>query len=394
MTVTLVLPQPPAYSETFFRSKIQGLQESGHTVVLVTATTPQTFQECLHLQHPQVSKNIIVQAFRMLSTFISLLPYFKTIKRYIKLEKKQGATFKRCIEKLYINATLLKLKTNWIHFGFATMAIDRELVGKAIGAKTAVSFRGYDIGVYPLKNPGCYNRLWKYVDRIHYISDDLYQKAINIGLSKDVSHFKITPAINTDYFQAPLPSKKSGQDPLSILTIGRLHWKKGFINTLNALNELKEKGIKFTYKIIGDGPDYERIAFAAYQLGLDKQVIFLGKLKHDQVKEELIKADIYIQYSIQEGFCNAVLEAQALGKLCIVSNAEGLSENVLDGKTGFVVPRLQPRLLAQKIIEVINIPDLEKNRITQQAMQRVGEEFNLEQQKKKFDQFYQTLHSV
>ncbi|MBK7870836.1 MAG: glycosyltransferase family 4 protein [Saprospiraceae bacterium] len=51
------------------------------------------------------------------------------------------------------------------------------------------------------------------------------------------------------------------------------------------------------------------------------------------------KADIYLQYSIQEGFCNAVLEAQAMGLLCIVSDAEGLPENILHGQTGWVVPK-------------------------------------------------------
>jgi colanic acid/amylovoran biosynthesis glycosyltransferase len=394
MTITLILSQPPAYSETFFRSKINGLEKSGHTVLLVTGATSQSFDQCRHLQHPTVSKNMALQTFRMLFTFISLVPYFNTVVKYLRLEKKEGTTLKRSIEKLYINATLLKLKTDWIHFGFATMAIDRELIGKAVGAKTAVSFRGYDIGVYPLKNPSCYDILWKYIDQIHYISDDLYGKAVEAGLSSAVPHFKITPAINTDHFQTVFVPTTSDQKSLSILTIGRLHWKKGFIDTLNALYQLKEKGVEFTFKIIGDGPDYERIAFAAYQLGLYKQVVFLGKLKHDQVKEELIKADIYIQYSIQEGFCNAVLEAQALGKLCIVSNAEGLAENVMDGHTGFVVPRLQPQLLAQKIMEVTDLSSLEKERISQQAIQRVKKDFNLEQQKEKFDQFYHSLHTV
>ena len=45
-------------------------------------------------------------------------------------------------------------------------------------------------------------------------------------------------------------------------------------------------------------------------------------------------SDVYIQSSVQEGFGNAVLEAQASGLCCIVSDAEGLSENVLNEKTG------------------------------------------------------------
>jgi colanic acid/amylovoran biosynthesis glycosyltransferase len=37
MTIVPMLPQPPAYSETFFRSKIKGLIESGREVTLVMA---------------------------------------------------------------------------------------------------------------------------------------------------------------------------------------------------------------------------------------------------------------------------------------------------------------------------------------------------------------------
>lgn len=389
MTITLVLPNAPAYSETFFRSKISGLLESGHQVLLVTAATNQKFEGCTHLQHPKVFKNLLLQVVMMGVAFIGLLPYLKTVFRYISLEKKERTGWKRVIEKLYTNATLLKLKTDWLHYGFATMALDRELVAKAIGAQMAVSFRGYDIGIYPLKHSGCYDRLWNYVNRVHYISDDLYHKAIHLGLSTSVPKYKITPAINTQYFQTQQLNTMGTEKHWTFLTVGRLHWKKGFIDTLKALVLLKKEGINFTYKIIGDGPDYERIAFAAYQLGIKEQVFFLGKLNHDVVKEELNQAQIYLQYSIQEGFCNAVLEAQAMGKLVIVSDAEGLAENVLNQESGWVVPRLQPKKLAEKIIEIIRSPHLQRDQIVQQAVQRVKNEFNLQKQNDSFNQFYQ-----
>ena len=60
-------------------------------------------------------------------------------------------------------------------------------------------------------------------------------------------------------------------------------------------------------------------------------------------------ADIYIQPSIQEGFCNSVLEAQAMGLLVIVSDAEGLHENVINNVTGWVVKKRNPILLSEKL---------------------------------------------
>ena len=114
----------------------------------------------------------------------------------------------------------------------------------------------------------------------------------------------------------------------------------------------------------------------------------MGKLPHHQVKHELESASIYIQYSLQEGFCNAVLEAQAMGKLCIVSNAEGLSENVLHELTGWVVQKYAPNALAQTISKVVALSPEEKSTISQNAQKRVKEEFNIEKQQKEFLNFY------
>lgn len=77
-----------------------------------------------------------------------------------------------------------------------------------------------------------------------------------------------------------------------------------------------------------------------------------------------------------------------MGLLCIVSNAEGLSENVLDTKTGWVVPKRQPEILAKKITEVINLSEAKKKVIQQNAKARIHQEFRLDQQNKAFDKFY------
>jgi colanic acid/amylovoran biosynthesis glycosyltransferase len=221
------------------------------------------------------------------------------------------------------------------------------------------------------------------------ISDDLYQKALSHGLSPHTRFKKITPAINIEQFKDEETANLNKTKELNILSIGRLHWKKGFVDTLEALSLLKKENVKFKYRIIGEGKDYERIAFAAHQLDLKDEVVFLGKLNHQEVKQELVKADLYLQYSIQEGFCNSVLEAQSLGKLCVVSDAEGLSENVLHKQTGWVVPKGQPKLLAEQIIKTINLPADQKLKIQGQAQKRVKQIFGLENQKKAFSEFYQ-----
>lgn len=387
MKIGLVLSTTPGYSETFFRSKIKGLQEKGVEVNLFCQNTNDEFTLCPVIVSPRVSKNPFLQLWFFIKEFVLLLPYVSTVIRFVKLERSEGTAWLQIFKKVYLNAHLLKAKLDWLHFGFATMVLGSETVAKAIGAKMAVSFRGFDMTVYPVKNPGCYQMLWKHIDKAHTISDSLLNLAVKHGMPENIPFEKITPAIDVDLFQSNSRNYTSLEKPV-LITTGRLHWIKGYESTLEALAILKEEGIDFTYIIIGEGKEYERIAYAAYQLGLKDRVQFLGKLPHAEVKQELEEASIYIQYSIQEGFCNAVLEAQAMGKLCIVSNAEGLTENVLHGKTGWVVPKYSPYLLAEQIKKVLLMADHEKSKITQNAVNRVREEFNVQKQQREFLEFY------
>jgi colanic acid/amylovoran biosynthesis glycosyltransferase len=391
MTITLVLPQPPGYSETFFRSKIQGLQESGHKVILVTAATDQKFEACQHLQHPKVNKNLILQVFKMGVEFLSLLLYFKPVLRYINLEKSEGTGWKRLFEKLYINATLLKLNTDWLHFGFATMALDRELVAKAIGAQLAVSLRGYDMDVYPLKHNKCYELVWKQVDKVHSISNYLLKKAERQGLSKKTPSQIITPAVGLDKFKHLQKEVDQPSGKFKLLTIARLHWIKGIDDLIKTASFLKEQNIDFEWKVVGGGDSKhtERYLYHVHQKNLEKEIEFVGRQSHPETLELLTRSDFYVQTSLSEGFCNAVLEAQALGKLCVAYDAGALSENIVHEQTGWLVSKAQPKLLAEKIMEVIQLNEMDKKSIQQKAMERVQVQFNLEIQKEEFNMFYQ-----
>ena len=167
-----------------------------------------------------------------------------------------------------------------------------------------------------------------------------------------------------------------------------MHWKKGLIYTLEALSNLKEK-YAFQYEIIGDGDELERLKFAVYQLGLEDNVIFAGICDKNEIKMKLQNSSIYLQYSVQEGFCNAVLEAQSMGLLCVVSNAEGLSENVIHNKTGWIVPSRQSKKLAQTLNDILNLPNEELIKFKTAAINRVREEFSLTAQNVKFQKFYE-----
>ena len=383
--IGLILPSIPGYSETFIYNKINGLLQSGFRVSLFVGgkKNSNNIPELISIYYHVDINNIFLLFFNLITTFI-----FHPVRsyRFIYLERVSHLSWICAFKHLIINSHIIGKSLDWIHFGFATTGLGRENVAKAMGNKLAVSFRGFDIGLYPHQHSDCYNLLWEKIDKVHTISDDLYQRALDLGLNPHIPSEKITPAIKTEFFKSN--SKKNLHNPLRILTIGRLTWKKGYEYALKALSLLMDKQINFEYHIVGEGNYREAITFAINQLNLTDNVILTGQISHQEVKKQMEWADIYLQPSIQEGFCNAVLEAQSMGLLCIVTDAEGLSENVVNGETGWVVLKRSPEKMVEVIFSILDMSINSLNRIRKNAVNRMREVFDLELQKYKFVEFY------
>jgi colanic acid/amylovoran biosynthesis glycosyltransferase len=390
MRIGLVLPKVPAYSESFFRNKIIGLQQNGIEVIVFASGKKNEFNLCpLHLQ-PPVSN---LFPFAWIWTIISFLQaLFKRpilMLKYFLFEQKQQGSFFSAFKTVILNTHILQYHLDWIHYGYGTMALGRENLAKVMGARMAVSLRGYDIAIYPLKYPNCYSQVWSRIDKLHVISDYVYKLAAIHGLPCYIPFCKITPAIDRDHFHKNILFQEFGNNKVNILTVARLSWIKGIDYTLEALALLKKRSFDFQYTVIGEGIELDRLVYTAYQLGIIDKVNFVGRQNSQSVKSALEHTDIYIQYSISEGFCNSVLEAQSMGVLCVVSDAEGLQENISHGETGWVVPRRDPEALANEIIHIIGLSLNDRNCIREAAVNRVKNNFDLEHQKMQFFDFYQ-----
>jgi len=385
MKIGLVLPSIPGYSETFILSKINILLNQGNEVSIFVnhygeSRSLQT-QIPIYIQ-PNISRKYLLPFYLL---YLLIKFPFRVIK-FIQFERLSRIKWLLIIKHLIINYHILNKELDWLHFVYATIGIGRENVSRAIGAKSSVSFRGFDIGLYPHKHPNCYKLLWENIDKVHTISDDLYQSALELGLDPKTPVQKINPAIDTQFFK--YKNNKSLHQPLRILTVGRLTWKKGYEYALKALSLLKDKKINFEYNIIGEGNHREAIIYAIHQLGITEHVKLKGQLSHEEVKKEMEWADIYIQPSIQEGFCNAVLEAQAMGLICIVTDAEGLSENVDHEHSGWVLPKRSYEVIADTITKILSMDNNSLDLIRKEAVNRVNNKFNIMQQSMLYKNFY------
>ena len=204
----------------------------------------------------------------------------------------------------------------------------------------------------------------------------------------------IPPAVDPDKFliiERPLGEVLGTREkPLKILSVGRLEWKKGYEFALSAIKTLQDQGFVIEYRVIGEGEHRAALEFASHQLGIEESVQFFGALPHDQVIEQLGWADVFIHSAVSEGFCNAVIEAQAMGLPVVTSDADGLAENVADGVTGFVVPRRDPKALAEKMALLAENSDLRKS-FGLAGIERVRSLFSIEKQLDAWEEFYKDL---
>jgi len=102
------------------------------------------------------------------------------------------------------------------------------------------------------------------------------------------------------------------------------------------------------------------------------------------------EADVMVHAAIEEGFCNAVIEAQAMELPVVTSDAGGLPENVDDGVTGFVVRRRDPAAMAEKIIELAKDPGL-RTQLGKAGRERAIQRFDLDRQAEAFVKLYTEL---
>ncbi|MEM6292232.1 MAG: glycosyltransferase [Myxococcota bacterium] len=123
--------------------------------------------------------------------------------------------------------------------------------------------------------------------------------------------------------------------PPRLIMVARLDRPKLPVLAVRALAELRD--VPWTFEIVGDGPLRSEVERAVAATGLDDRITLLGA--RDDVPQRLAAAQAFVLASNREGLPVSVLEAMRAGLPVVVSDAGGTSETVIEGETGFVVPR-------------------------------------------------------
>jgi glycosyltransferase involved in cell wall biosynthesis len=148
-----------------------------------------------------------------------------------------------------------------------------------------------------------------------------------------------------------------------IVVVARVDPPKRVDLLLDALDRCGEEMRDVSFRILGEGPDLERLRERAAKT--HPNVYFAGYV--DNVGEELAGADLLLHTCAVETFGMAVLEAMAANLPALVPDAGGTATLVRDGENGFTFHADDAAHLAARLIELKNAPAELLNRIAGEA---------------------------
>lgn len=187
--------------------------------------------------------------------------------------------------------------------------------------------------------------------------------------------------------------------PGLILHVGRLVEKKGTMLLLDAFAKVREVRPDAALAVIGEGPLLGRLRRRSVQLGIEGAVRFLGAQPREAVADWMRRAWLLSAPSItarngdSEGLPNVVVEAAASGLPVVASDHAGAPEAVVDGKSGFIVPEGNGDLLARRIAEVLQSPEL-RGGMAQRSRVLAEERFDFGRQMRRLERHYDRVLGV
>ncbi len=175
-------------------------------------------------------------------------------------------------------------------------------------------------------------------------------------------------------------------------TVSRLAKEKNLdfqIRGLSCLKRLlKKKGRTFRHMIIGDGPEKENLMRQIGELGLTENIIFIGNVDNQEIKNYQAAADAFLFTSKSETQGIVLLEAMAVGNPVVAVEASGVRDVVKDGVNGYLTEE-DTYWWAERTRMVLE--EVAKREQLSQAAQETAELYSEEEVARQAEQYYRNV---
>ena len=184
-----------------------------------------------------------------------------------------------------------------------------------------------------------------------------------------VNTHRFSPDYCRDYPKAEVPT---------FLMVSRMLWDKGVNELVVAGKILKEKGLDFEIWLLGPVDKGNPSAVPEEKIREWESLGFVKYLGYtDDVRKYVCQSHCVVLPSYREGVPRALLEAMAMGKPIITTDAPGCRETCIDGVNGFLVKPRDVESLASAMERFLLLEDKEKERMGLEGRKLALEKFDV-----------------
>ncbi|GFG29493.1 hypothetical protein Cfor_05052 [Coptotermes formosanus] len=212
------------------------------------------------------------------------------------------------------------------HSAFSALAHEAMVIGKLMGLKTV--FTDHSLFGFADASAIVTNKLLQMslADCNHCICVSHTGKENTVLRARvHCDRVSVIPnAVDTAAF-TPDPSRRS-TDTITIVVISRLVYRKGVDLMAQVIAEICPRYPQLHFLIGGDGPKRWLLEEVRERCGLQDRVTLLGSLEHSQVRSVLTRGHIFLNTSLTEAYCMAIVEAAACGLQVVSTKVGGIPE--------------------------------------------------------------------
>ena len=173
-----------------------------------------------------------------------------------------------------------------------------------------------------------------------------------------VKQVEILGGIGLDLEEYAYQPVENIKQPINFIFVGRLLKEKGIHDFVSAAKIVKDNYPDTQFTVLGaiDTSNLGALKQSELDELIDLQVVnYSGQV--DNVKDWIVKADVFVLPSYREGLPLSTQEAMAIGRAVITTDVPGCRETVVNGVNGFLVEKWNPQALAEKMTYFIENPE-------------------------------------
>jgi glycosyltransferase involved in cell wall biosynthesis len=291
--------------------------------------------------------------------------YFKLVNYYKTAGVNVVLSFQGYFPLTWIGLKIIRVKTIVYIGGSAfkdsyyrgTATISTKILAHSNILLQEICSKCSDIIIIPAKKLSTQFNLQKYVSKV--------SSALSI--------------INHDFFNEFRVIKGYKKRKNLVGYVGNLAKGKGILNLFEGIriivNNFGDEAPHFL--IIGGGELYSYLKNKLDMYKLSKHVLLAGRMPHKALPKYYNEMKLLILPSYTEGIPSVILEAMACGTPVLATPVGAIPDVIKDGETGFLLKSNDPKQIADKIIELLNKPEL-LEKVSKNAYNHVRENFSYE----------------